>query len=39
MKILRPRTIRGTLEAYARHPDAVPLAGATDFMVTWNAGG
>jgi CO/xanthine dehydrogenase FAD-binding subunit len=38
MTVLRPRTAREALELYGRHPDAIPLAGGTDFMVMWNAG-
>ena len=38
MRVLRPRTIREAMDAYARHADALPLAGGTDFMVAWNAG-
>ena len=38
MRVLRPRSAREALELYARHDDAVPLAGGTDFMVAWNAG-
>lgn len=39
MRVLRPSTIEQALDAYARHKDAVPFAGGTDFMVGWNAGG
>ena len=39
MRVLRPRTIEEAVATYARHADAVPLAGGTDFMVAWNAGG
>lgn len=38
MRLHRPRNVREALVAYARHADAVPLAGGTDFMVGWNAG-
>ena len=38
MKVLRPRSVDDALELYRRHPDAVPLAGGTDFMVAWNGG-
>ena len=38
MKVLRPRSVDDALELYERHPDAVPLAGGTDFMVAWNGG-
>lgn len=39
MRVLQPATIEEALEAFARRPNAVPLAGGTDFMVAWNAGG
>ncbi len=39
MRVLQPRTIEEALDAFARRPSAVPLAGGTDFMVAWNAGG
>ena len=38
MKVLRPRSVRETIALYGRHPDAIPFAGGTDFMVMWNAG-
>lgn len=38
MRVLRPRSAAEALRLYARHPQAVPLAGGTDFMVSWNAG-
>lgn len=38
MRVLEPRTIEEALNALARRPSAVPLAGGTDFMVAWNAG-
>jgi CO/xanthine dehydrogenase FAD-binding subunit len=38
MTVLRPRTPAEALRLYARAPEAVPLAGGTDFMVAWNAG-
>jgi CO/xanthine dehydrogenase FAD-binding subunit len=38
MEVLRPRTVAEMISAYDRHPDAIPIAGGTDFMVTWNAG-
>ncbi|HSF17924.1 MAG TPA: FAD binding domain-containing protein [Vicinamibacteria bacterium] len=38
MKVLRPRTPKEAIELYARFHAAVPLAGGTDFMVSWNAG-
>ena len=38
MSVLRPRTVGEALEALAKRPGAVPLAGGTDFMVSWNAG-
>ena len=39
MRVLRPSTIEEAVRTYARHTDAVPLAGGTDFMVAFNAGG
>jgi CO/xanthine dehydrogenase FAD-binding subunit len=39
MTLLRPRSVEEALRFYAAHPGAVPLAGGTDFMVAWNAGG
>jgi CO/xanthine dehydrogenase FAD-binding subunit len=38
MTVLRPRTPAEALRLYAGAPEAVPLAGGTDFMVAWNAG-
>lgn len=38
MEVLRPSTPAEAARSYARRPDAVPLAGGTDFMVGWNAG-
>ena len=38
MRVLRPSTIEEAVQTYARHADAVPLAGGTDFMVAFNAG-
>lgn len=37
--ILRPRAPAEALRLYARQPEAVPIAGGTDLMVAWNAGG
>jgi CO/xanthine dehydrogenase FAD-binding subunit len=34
----RPRTVDQALRLYARHPEALPMAGGTDIMVSWNAG-
>ena len=34
----RPTKLDEALQWYARHPQAVPLAGGTDVMVLWNAG-
>ncbi|OGR81968.1 MAG: hypothetical protein A3J74_01975 [Elusimicrobia bacterium RIFCSPHIGHO2_02_FULL_57_9] len=36
--LLRPRSTRQALEVFAQNPHAVPLAGGTDFMVSWNMG-
>jgi xanthine dehydrogenase FAD-binding subunit len=38
MTVLRPATVRDAFRLYERAPDAIPLAGGTDFMVAWNAG-
>jgi xanthine dehydrogenase small subunit len=38
MTVFRPRSPREAASLYAEHPEAVPLAGGTDFMVGWNAG-
>jgi CO/xanthine dehydrogenase FAD-binding subunit len=38
MQVLRPATAEEALKLYSSHPDAVPLAGGTDFMVSWNWG-
>jgi CO/xanthine dehydrogenase FAD-binding subunit len=38
MTLLRPRSVDEALRLYGANPDAVPLAGGTDFMVAWNAG-
>jgi xanthine dehydrogenase small subunit len=38
MTVLRPRSVREALTTYARTPEALPLIGGTDLMVTWNLG-
>ena len=38
MEVLRPGSVEEAVAAYGRMPEAVPLAGGTDFMVGWNAG-
>jgi CO/xanthine dehydrogenase FAD-binding subunit len=38
MQLLRPRSAKEALREYTKHPDALPLAGGTDFMVMWNMG-
>lgn len=38
MKLLRPKSVKETISSYTRHPEAIPFAGGTDFMVAWNAG-
>lgn len=38
MKVLTPRDERDALRLYKRHPDALPVAGGTDLMVSWNTG-
>jgi CO/xanthine dehydrogenase FAD-binding subunit len=36
--LLRPRSPREALRLLAEHRDALPIAGGTDLMVSWNAG-
>lgn len=38
MDVRRPKTVEDALRTFARYPEAVALAGGTDFMVAWNAG-
>ena len=38
IQLLRPRSAKEAVRAYGRKPHAIPLAGGTDFMVSWNAG-
>jgi len=38
ISLIRPRSAAEAVRAFARRPEAVPLAGGTDFMVGWNAG-
>ncbi len=38
MEVLRPKAAREAVQLFGRRPDAIPLAGGTDFMVVWNAG-
>jgi len=38
MEVLRPRAPREAVRLFGRRPEAIPLAGGTDFMVSWNAG-
>lgn len=38
IEVLRPRSAAEAVSLYGRRPDAVPLAGGTDFMVAFNAG-
>jgi carbon-monoxide dehydrogenase medium subunit len=38
MEVLRPKAAREAVQLFGRRPDAIPLAGGTDFMVSWNAG-
>ncbi|HBL16858.1 MAG TPA: hypothetical protein DD417_08975 [Elusimicrobia bacterium] len=38
MTILRPRSTAEALRALAETPDALPLSGGTDLMVSWNMG-
>lgn len=36
MFVIQPRTVQEAVEACARAPDALPMAGGTDLMVAWN---
>ena len=38
MKVLVPESAAEALKLYAREPKAMPLAGGTDVMVSWNLG-
>ncbi len=38
MRLIRPRNADEALREYTRRPEALPLAGGTDFMVMWNMG-
>jgi xanthine dehydrogenase small subunit len=38
IEVLRPRSVPAAVRAFAQRPDAIPLAGGTDFMVAWNLG-
>jgi CO/xanthine dehydrogenase FAD-binding subunit len=38
-QLLRPRSAAEALRLLHTQPDAIPLAGGTDLMVAWNAGG
>ena len=38
MEVLRPSAPKDAVRMLERHPNAIPLAGGTDFMVAWNAG-
>jgi CO/xanthine dehydrogenase FAD-binding subunit len=38
MTVLRPRTVREALQTFAQTPQALPLVGGTDVMVSWNLG-
>ena len=38
MEVLRPRAAHEAVRLFGRSPEAIPLAGGTDFMVSWNAG-
>jgi CO/xanthine dehydrogenase FAD-binding subunit len=38
MHVIRPASPSEALRAFARCPDALPLAGGTDLLVAWNAG-
>ena len=38
MTVFSPRTAGEAVATYARIPNALPLAGGTDLMVSWNMG-
>jgi xanthine dehydrogenase small subunit len=38
MTVFRPRSVREALATYAQTPEAMPLVGGTDLMVSWNLG-
>jgi xanthine dehydrogenase small subunit len=38
MTVLRPKTVREALTTLAKTPDAIPIVGGTDLMVSWNLG-
>ena len=38
MEVLRPKAPRDAVRMFGRRPDAIPLAGGTDFLVAWNGG-
>jgi CO/xanthine dehydrogenase FAD-binding subunit len=38
MTVLRPRTVREALATLAKTPEAIPIVGGTDLMVSWNLG-
>ncbi len=38
MEVLRPKAPQDAVRMFGRHPNAIPLAGGTDFMVAWNGG-
>jgi CO/xanthine dehydrogenase FAD-binding subunit len=38
MEVLRPRSGTEAIAIFAKSPNALPLAGGTDFMVAWNLG-
>ncbi|MGH9462810.1 MAG: FAD binding domain-containing protein [Vicinamibacteria bacterium] len=38
MEVLRPSAAQEAVLLFGRAPEAIPLAGGTDFMVSWNAG-
>src|SRR5271163_1473178 len=38
MEVLRPRSGPDAVDIFSKNPNALPLAGGTDFMVTWNLG-
>ncbi|MBI4061876.1 MAG: FAD binding domain-containing protein, partial [Elusimicrobia bacterium] len=38
MTVLSPRSAAEAVKAYAKAPSALPLAGGTDLMVSWNLG-
>jgi len=38
MEVLRPRSAPDAVKIFSKNPNALPFAGGTEFMVTWNLG-